>query len=513
MMTLIDGFLNRFTMYRLTLYYLAALLGLGLVLSCFGIVQGGPIAIVSTTAILLAVCLVSNVILSRAWKIRGNPESSIITALILALILGPVSPLANPRGALVIALAGVVGIASKYLLAFRRQHIVNPAAAAALFSGLVFGSFATWWVGSSSLLPLVVLGGVLVVRKVGRVRLAGVFLAAFLFFMTALAAVNGLPADMALQSVLFVLGQTSVVFFAVVMFTEPMTSPKRFLLQSVYAVIVAFLYQPQLTILGHNLTPEQALAAGNLFAWIVSPSFKLRLALQERREIGREIVSFTFPRPPGLRHEAGQYMEWSLPLARGDNRGNRRHFSLASSPTENDLMISARFPAPHSRFKGELSAMPAGGTILAGELGGDFVLPRDPLRPLAFIAGGIGITPFRSMIKFLVDTGEKRDVVLFYSNYTEDEIVFRDVFDAAEASIGLKAVYTLTDCAKVRPGWSGKRGFIDAAMIRGEVPDCESRLFYVSGSPGMVNTMKRVLREAGVRRGAIRTDYFPGYSS
>jgi glycine betaine catabolism B len=517
MMNLVDGFLNRLTMYRLTLYYCAALLGLGLVLSLFGIVQGGPLAIISSTAILLAACLGSNFIFSRLWKVRGNPESSIITALILALILGPVSPFTNPKGALVLVLAGIAGIASKYLLAFRRQHVFNPAALAALFSGLVFGSFATWWVGNTALLPLVALGGALVLRKVSRLRLVGVFFAAFLVFMTALAVVNGLPADMALPAILFVFGQTSVVFFAVVMFTEPMTSPKKFPLQVVYAFIVAFLYQPQLTILGHNLTPEQALMAGNLFAWLVSPSYKLRLVLKDRREIGRGIISFTFERPRGLRHGPGQYMEWSLPLARGDrrgdSRGNRRHFSLASSPTEHDIMIAARFFPRSSRYKAELSTMPPGAPIIAGQLGGDFVLPRDPGRPLVFIAGGIGITPFRSMIKFLVDTGQKRDVVLLYSNYTEDEIVFRDVFDAAGTAAGVKVVYTLTDLDAVRPDWCGRRGFIDSGMIRGEVPEIASRMFYVSGSPGMVDAMKRVLRDVGVRRSSIRTDYFPGYSS
>jgi ferredoxin-NADP reductase/multidrug transporter EmrE-like cation transporter len=352
-----------------------------------------------------------------------------------------------------------------------------------------------------------------VVRRVSRIRLVGVFFGAFLVFLTLLSLVNGMPADMAFQSVLFVFGQSSIVFFTVVMFTEPMTSPKRFSLQLVYAAIVAFLYQPQLTIMGQNLTPEQALMAGNLFSWLVSPSFKVRLPLKERKVIGRGIISFTFPRPPKMQHRLGQYMEWSLPLQKKDSRGNRRYFSLASSPTEDDILIAARFAPRPSQFKEALSALPPGGEIIAGELGGDFVLPRDPARPLAFIAGGIGITPFRSMIKYLYDTGERRDIVLLYSNYTEDEIVFQDVFDPAGRSVGLKTVYTLTDKDKVRSDWCGKSGFIDAEMIRTEVPDFASRIFFVSGSPGLVNTMKRVLRTVGVKRASIHTDYFPGYSS
>jgi ferredoxin-NADP reductase/Na+-translocating ferredoxin:NAD+ oxidoreductase RnfD subunit len=509
----IDDLLNKVTMYRLTLYYCASLLGLGFFRSLFGVVKGGPLAIVFTTTILLVVCLGANAVFSRLWGARGSPESSIITALILALILGPVSPLAGPKAVLVVAVTGLVGIASKYLVAARRQHLFNPAAFAALFSGIAFGTFATWWVGSAPLLPLVVIGGLLVVRKAGRLRLVGVFLAAFLVFMTALAAVNGLPADMALTSILFVLGQSSVVFFAVVMVTEPMTSPRTFPLQVVYAAIVAFLYQPQLTILGQNLTPEQALAAGNLFAWLAGPRGKKRLVLKERRRIGQDIVAFTFDRPRGFRHGPGQYIEWILPLQRRDSRGTRRHFSLASSPTEEDVMIAARFFPRSSRFKTELGGMTPGASIVAGAPGGDFVLPRDPRRRLVFVAGGIGITPFRSMVKFLIDEGQKRDIVLVYAAATEEEIVFRDVFDRAETVAGLRVIYTLTDLARIRPDWCGRRGRIDAEMIRGAVADPGSRTFFVSGPPAMVDSVKHVLRRVGVRRGAIRTDSFSGYGS
>ncbi|MGO9310773.1 MAG: oxidoreductase [Spirochaetia bacterium] len=511
MRRLIDSLLDRFTMYRLTLYYLIALVGLGFVLSLFGLVPVRPEAIASTTAILLASCLGVNVLLSQLWRLRSNPESSLITALILALIMDPVFPVTNPHGALVIALAGAAAMASKYLLAFRRQHLFNPAAVAALFSGLVFGSFASWWVGGTDLLPLVVVGGALLARKVSRFRLIGVFLVEFLVFLAVLSLLNGLGTDMIVQSALFVLGQSAVVFFAVVMLTEPMTSPKRFPLQALYAGIVAFLYQPQLAILGHNLTPEQALMAGNLFSYLVSPSYKLRLALKQQRSIGSEIVSFTFQKPAWFRHQPGQYMEWSLPVSRGDSRGARRYFSLASSPTENEIMIAARFPAPASRFKEELLALPTGGLITAGELAGDFTLPRNPRQPLAMIAGGIGITPFRSMLKYLSDRGEKRDVVLLYSASRKEQIVFGSEIGEAQRTVGLRAFATLTDADQASGGWPGRYGPITAATIREIFPDASRRLFLVSGPPGMVNATMQALRSVGVRRAAIRTDYFPGY--
>jgi len=513
MMQFVDKLLNKFTMYRLTLYYLAALLLVGLALSVFGVIAARPLDILTTTALLLAVCYVVNVVFSRIMRIHSNPESSLITALILALIMGPVHVFTDARHALILLLSGTVAVASKYLLAVRRQHLFNPAAAGALFSALVFGTYASWWVGSIAMLPLVVIGGLLLIRKISRIRLAGVFIAGFILFNTGLALIQGLGLDMVLQSLLFVFGQTSLLFFLVVMFTEPMTSPKRFSQQIIYAAIVAFLYQPQLTIAGQNLTPEEALLIGNLFSFIVSPSFKLRLTLKESTHIGDGMMSFTFDKPKGFTHRLGQYMEWSLPLAAGDSRGNRRHFSIASSPTEPHIMIAARFYPSSSAYKREMQSMEPGHPIVAGELGGDFVLPRDPRIPLAFVAGGIGITPFRSMIKYLIDTGERRDIVLLYSNYAESEIVFRDVFEEAKKVVGLKVVYTLTDTARIRPDWCGARGFIDKEMITREVTDISSRLFFVSGSPGMVNTMKNTLRGMGVSRRKVHSDYFPGYSS
>ncbi|HTP58393.1 MAG TPA: hypothetical protein VMM82_05705, partial [Spirochaetia bacterium] len=392
MTRVIDRFLNLFTMYRLTLYFLLAILALAAALSFFGLIPGGPLPIAWTTAVLLASCFLVNELMARVMRIRSNVESSLITALILAVIMGP-APL-ELRQAGVLALAGAVAAASKYILALRRQHIFNPAAAGALFSALVFGVNATWWVGNVTLLPMVVIGSLLLLRKIGRFRLVGSFLGLFMVFNVGLGLAQAVPVMDAVQSVFFVFGRTSLVFFAAVMFTEPMTSPKRLRWQLLYAALVAFLYQPQLSLFGRNLTPEEALLVGNLVSFIISPSFKLRLGLVEGATIGSGIMSFTFPRPPGFSHQGGQYMEWTL-------SSGRRYFSIASSPTEQKLMIAARFSPAQSRYKREMAEMKPGDSIMAGELGGDFVLPGDPHVPIALIAGGIGVTPFRSMIKHL----------------------------------------------------------------------------------------------------------------
>ncbi len=445
MMKAIDSFLNRFTTYRLLLYYLAALLGLGFILSLFHALPVSPVAILSTTAIYIAVSYGANWGFAKILRINSNNESTLITALILALISGPVSLFADPRKAAILALAGLFAVASKYLIAIRKQHVFNPAALGVFLTAIIFGLYSSWWVGNIALLPVVAIGGFLVLRKTGRFRFVAVFFVAFIAFLMAMSVIQGLPFGLAVQNVAYVFLHTEIIFFAAVMLIEPITSPKRFSMQALYAVIVAFLFQPQLTLFGMNLTPEEALLIGNLFSYVVSPSFKLALKLKERREIGNGIFAFSFDYPSGFNHRLGQYMEWTLPLPDPDNRGNRRYFSIASSPTESELMIAARFYPRSSRYKQELAEMRRGDSIIAAELSGDFVLPRDPSIPLTFIAGGIGITPFRSMVKYLIDTGEKRDIVLFYSNYAEDEIVFRDVFEQATQIFGLRVVYTLTD--------------------------------------------------------------------
>jgi ferredoxin-NADP reductase len=510
-MRIIDRFLNRFTMYRLALYFLAALLCLGLVYSFFGIVPGGPAAVISTTAVLLAACYLSNLILAAIWKVRANPESSLITALILALIYGPVSIMEDPAQAGIIALAGVVAVASKYLLAFRRQHVFNPAAFGAVFSALVFGAYASWWVGTLEILPLVVIGGFLLARKVGRLRVIGVYLLAYTLLLIAFSLGEGAAPSEIPQIVLDIITRTSVVFFAVVMLTEPKTSPKRFALQAVYAAVAALLCQPQVAPFGRSFSQQEALLVGNLLSFIVSPSFKLKLPLKSQSAIGSQVVSFSFAKPAGFTHRPGQFMEWTVPLTRGGGAG-RRWFSIASSPTEPDLMIAIRLTGRPSAYKHALSRMETGGTVIAGDLGGDFVLPKNRGIKLTFIAGGIGITPFRSMLKYLADKGERRDIVLFYSNYREEEIVFPDILRDAETA-GLKTIFTLTEAERVRQGWNGRVGFVDAAMIREEAPDFKERLFFVSGSPAMVNAMKGVLRSLGVRRSRIRSDSFTGYST
>src|SRR5262249_23703832 len=141
---------------------------------------------------------------------------------------------------------------------------------------------------------------------------------------------------------------------------------------------------------------------------------------------------------------------------------------------------------------------------------GDFTLPRDPTQKLVFIAGGIGITPYRSMLKYLLDTRQRRDVVVLYANRVAHDIAYRDVLDEAQAPLGANGVYTLTDTAAIPRDWTGQRGRITEAMVREAAPDYRERTFYLSGPSDMVKAFEHVLRRMGVSRRQIKRDFFPG---
>jgi ferredoxin-NADP reductase len=153
--------------------------------------------------------------------------------------------------------------------------------------------------------------------------------------------------------------------------------------------------------------------------------------------------------------------------------------------------------------------MKAGDTISASHVAGDFVLPKDAKRKLVFIAGGIGITPFRSMIQYLIDTKQARPITVFYSNKTAADVAYKEILDRARVELGIKTIYALSAEKANVPGMMN--GPIDAQLIAREVPDFRERTFYISGPHAMVEAFKHTLTEMGVSRFNIKCDFFPGF--
>ena len=503
MIKTLDRLLDHLTMYRLVLYYLAALLIAAFVFGFLKLVPHDPTALAFMTALVLATCWITNKVFARIFGVPANSESVYITALILALILDPIAPTdAKAIGA--VAFASVWAISSKYILAVGGKHLFNPAALGVALTALLLDHPATWWVGGNIwLFPLVLVGGALVVRKLRRLDLVATFLAVAL--TTILATTDPSQYGAALAETF---SSSPLLFFAFVMLTEPLTAPTTRWPRIAFAAIVGFLFAPNIHIGSFYFTPELALLAGNLFAYAVSPKGRFVLTLERIEQTAVDSYDFVFRSQRKLAFQAGQYLEWTLGLDRPDNRGNRRYFTVASSPTEQSVRLGVKFYPRSSAFKQALGGMKPGATIHASQLAGDFTLPSDPNTKIAFLAGGIGITPFRSMLQYLIDRQEARHVVVLYGTESQDDIAYRDVLGRARRELGIKTFHAVAEGAE-RGQYPG---YIDARLVRLTMPDYLERTFYISGPQVMVKALRGKLLAMGVRRSRIKVDYFPGFA-
>lgn len=237
----------------------------------------------------------------------------------------------------------------------------------------------------------------------------------------------------------------------------------------------------------------------------------MNLKLIHKVKIAADSWELMFEKPEGFVYEPGQFLEIYLEHPKQDDRGIKRWFTLSSSPTESDLMITTRLVEKHSSFKDAMFKLEPGDSIETKGPMGSFVMPKDIKKPLVWIAGGIGITPFRSQMKFLIDNKEQRDISLIYSNRTLEDICFEDLWVTAEENINnFKLIETLVD--KVPENWDGQTGTISKQMIQDGVKNINDCEIYVSGPEPMVEAFKPMLMEMGIKEENIHQDWFPNYT-
>jgi len=501
----IDNFLNGITMYRLVLYYLILLLAVATLLGLFGILPYDPATIVFSAAVITATCWLVNRVFARVFGVAENVESIYITAFILALIISPVAA-KDYAGIGFLVFASAWAMACKYIFAIKKKHLFNPAALGVALSAIIMGQSATWWVGGNlPLLPFVFFGGILIVRKIQRSDLILSFSVVALGTIVATFSSGGFATPI-IQTLL----HSSFFFLAFVMLTEPLTTPPNRTMRIMYGAIVGLLFAPSVHIGSFYFTPEIALLIGNVFSYFASPKERIMLTLQSTDKIGPDTYEFVFDPDQRLSFRPGQYLELTLGHRFPDNRGNRRYFTIASSPTERDIRFGVKFYRPPSSFKRTLGAMEIGDVISASQLAGSFVLPKDEEQKLVFIAGGIGITPFRSMVQYLLDNKEMRSIVMFYSNKTADSIPYKDIFDRAQNELGIKTVYLATGEKTSARGIYAKP--LNSQLITQEVPDYRERTFYISGPHTMFTAFENTLIGMGIPRRKIKVDFFPGFA-
>ncbi|HEX7042577.1 MAG TPA: oxidoreductase [Patescibacteria group bacterium] len=503
-MKFLDTFLDRITMYKLVFYGLIGLLLTAGIFGAFGILPYSPFAILYSTAVLIIVGIITNIIFAYVFEAPTNTESTYITTLILALII---TPFRNIHDLPMLGWAALLAISSKYILAINKKHVFNPVAIAVVLTAFWLNDSASWWVGTSVMAPFVVVFGLLIVRKIQREDMVFTFFAAALITEGFFTITRGGDPFAMLKNVSL---HSSLFFFAFLMLTEPLTTPPTKGLRLFYAGLVGFLFPPSMHLGSVYSTPELALVIGNIFSYLVSPKQKLILYLREKLQYGTDVMHFIFTPKEPLKYVPGQYMEWTLPHEKVDFRGNRRYFTLASSPTEPEIHLGVKFYPSGSSFKKALYGLGNKTPFVAASLAGDFTLPKKMDAKLVFIAGGIGITPFRSMIKYCVDMHQSRAITLFYANKKASEIAYTDVFTEAE-KIGIKTIYTLTDKESVPSNWTGEIGRITPEMIKKYVPDFLDRTFYLSGPHNMVEGFEEVLKTMNIAQSRIKKDFFPGF--
>jgi ferredoxin-NADP reductase len=501
-MAWLDERLGRVTMYRLLTLGLSALAVVALVLSATGAIFVEPAALLASAAVAVAASVASAWLVALAFRTRPHTESAVITGLILLFLFWPTLE-ARYLGTL--ALAALLANLSKYLLAWRGRHVLNPAAAGALVVGLTGWDATTWWVADRWLLVPVLLLTVVIVLRTRRYALVGTFVAVALVLISVRLVVEGAGPGDALRTALV---SYPVLLLGGVMLTEPLTLPPRRWQQLVEAVVVAALLAVSYHVGPLYSTPEAALIVGNLLAFAWGQRGAVRLTLTRQTRLTPRTVELAFRADRPVRFLPGQYLELTVPHPRPDARGTRRVFSVSSAPAADELTVALTVPERASTFKRALASLPVGSRVRATGLGGDFVLPDDRERPLLLVAGGIGITPFASQLAALAAAGERRDVVLVHSVSDHADLAYADTARAAGARV---LVLSPTPDLDGLPSGAVHLGAsrLSAEALAESVPDLAQRDAYVSGPPAMVDGTRTLLRRAGARR--IRTDAFSGY--
>src|SRR2546430_4547715 len=288
MITRIDDLLDRVTMYRLVLYVLIGFIAMATVLSFLTLLPFSPLSLLLSTLFLVMMCWAANSLLAYIFVVPTNVESTYITALILTLIINPAQ---SPNDFLFLGWAAILATSSKYILSLNNKHAFNPAAIAVVITSFALGESASWWVGTASMLPAVLLGGVLLVRKLHQGEMVSIFVVASLVTVCIVSLLEGLPVTRELQQLLV---ESPLFFFAAIMLTEPLTVPPTQNLKRIYGLITGIFFVPQIHVGPIYSTPELALVIGNVYSYIVSPRQKVVLRLKRKSRISSDIVDFVF---------------------------------------------------------------------------------------------------------------------------------------------------------------------------------------------------------------------------
>ncbi len=229
--------------------------------------------------------------------------------------------------------AAIWAMACKYIFAINKKHLFNPAAFAVALTALTINQSASWWIGGNlPMLAFVLVGGLLVTRKIQRFDLV---LSFFAVGLVTIMLTNTASDPLTTLQKAFL--HAPLFFFAFIMLTEPLTTPPTRSGRIAYGAFVGLLFAPAIHVGSIYSTPELALLAGNLLSYALSPKAKYALKLKSKKEVGTDIYDFAFATEEPMRFRPGQYMEWTL--------GTKRAMTAATAVTLPSLR-----PPPNQTF-------------------------------------------------------------------------------------------------------------------------------------------------------------------
>src|SRR5215510_7163673 len=222
-------------------------------------------------------------------------------------------------------------------------------------------------------------------------------------------------------------------------------------------------------------------------------------------------MALHFETPAGFYFKPGQSADLTLPNpSETDAEGNVRTFSIASAPFEDQLMFATRMR--DTAFKRSLKKMPLGTVVKMDSAMGSFTLHKNSAKPAVFLAGGIGVTPFSSIIRQADHDRAPHRLYLFYSNRRPEEAPFVEVLENLEkTNPQVRFIPTMTEMRRSKKTWNGETGRIDQEMLSKYLNELRGPIYYVAGPPALVGGMRKMLVASGVDEDDIRSAEFAGY--
>jgi len=233
--------------------------------------------------------------------------------------------------------------------------------------------------------------------------------------------------------------------------------------------------------------------------------------LRRSEHIAHGTMAFHLEKPAGFKFKPGQAIDVVLLEPPATDAPSARHtFSIASPPFENELAIATRMR--DTAFKRALRALPLGAGIAIEGPFGSLTLHKDRARPAVFIAGGIGITPFKSIVEQATEDRVPQRLVLLYSNRRpEDAAYLARLQELEDRNPNFRLIATMTSMSDSKQPWTGSHGLIDAALVERATAELARPIYYLAGPPSLVEAMRQVLNDAGVDGDDVRSEEFYGY--